>query len=226
MLNQTAAMALAFAGLAASPRRLRGTLVFAAVADEETGGDHGVVDILAHRPELLAADVALTEAGGTVTATPVRSGHRRDVRREGDGARAASSCTGAPPTARRRRAGDNALVTAAEVVRRIDRARPATHISADWRSWVEATVTDEELRHRLLDVEHLWDDLAHLPDDVRVRAHACTHTTYTPTVVHAGHGAQHRARPRRRSRSTCASCRPSRRATSNGSCTTCSTTSR
>ena len=185
MLNQTAAMALAFARLAASPQRLRGTLVFAAVADEETGGDHGVVDILARRPELLAADVALTEAGGTVTPTPAGPGDRRDVRREGDGAdahrRAGRAAHGSTP-----RAGDNALVTAAEVVRRIDRARPATHISDDWRHWVEATVTDEELRHRLLDVEHLWDDLDHLPDDVRVHAHACTHTTYTPTVVHAG----------------------------------------
>ncbi len=185
MLNQTAAMALVFARVAASPRRLRGTLVFAAVADEETGGDHGVVDMLARRPELLAADVALTEAGGTVSATP--SGPVIGATTAEKGmvpcrvivhGRAAHGSTP--------RAGDNALVTAAEVVRRIDRARPATHISTEWRNWVDATVLDEELRHRLLDAEHLWDDLDHLPDDVRVRAHACTHTTYTPTVVHAG----------------------------------------
>jgi acetylornithine deacetylase/succinyl-diaminopimelate desuccinylase-like protein len=80
----------------------------------------------------------------------------------------------------------NALVIAAEVVRRIDRARPATHISDDWRHWVGATVTDEALRHRLLDAEHLWDDIDALPDDVRVHAHACTHTTYTPSVVQGG----------------------------------------
>jgi acetylornithine deacetylase/succinyl-diaminopimelate desuccinylase-like protein len=84
------------------------------------------------------------------------------------------------------KAGENALVTAAEVVRRIDRARPATHISDEWRQWVEATVLDEELRHRLLDAEHLWEDIDHLPADVRVHAHACTHTTYTPSIVHGG----------------------------------------
>ena len=185
MLNQTSAMALAFARIAASNRRLRGTLVFAAVADEETGGDHGVLDILARRPELLAADVGLTEAGGTVTPTPSGPVIGATFAEKGMvpmrvvvHGRAAHGSTP--------RAGDNALVTAAEVVRRIDQARPATHISDDWRRWVEATVTDEELRHRLLDVDHLWDDLDHLPDDVRVHAHACTHTTYTPTVIHAG----------------------------------------
>ncbi len=46
MLNQTAAMALAFDALAAGPR-LRGSVVFAAAADEETGGDHGVQHLLA-----------------------------------------------------------------------------------------------------------------------------------------------------------------------------------
>ena len=185
MLNQTAAMAIAFADLAASRQRLRGTLVFAAVADEEMGGDHGVVDILATRPELLRADVALTEAGGTVTPTPAGPVLGATVGEKGMvpmrivvSGRAAHGSTP--------KAGDNALVTAAEVIRRIDRARPATHISENWRHWVEATVTDEALRHRLLDADHLWDDVDHLPADVRVHAHACTHTTYTPSIVRGG----------------------------------------
>jgi acetylornithine deacetylase/succinyl-diaminopimelate desuccinylase-like protein len=84
------------------------------------------------------------------------------------------------------RAGDNALATAAEVVRRIEAARPATHIGSDWRHWVSETIDDEELRARLLDQANLWDDLDHLPDEHRVQAHACTHTTYTPTRVSGG----------------------------------------
>ena len=68
MLNQAAGMALAFAELAAGPR-LRGSLVFAATADEETGGYHGVLHLLEHHPDVLRCDVALTEAGGTVTRT-------------------------------------------------------------------------------------------------------------------------------------------------------------
>jgi acetylornithine deacetylase/succinyl-diaminopimelate desuccinylase-like protein len=84
------------------------------------------------------------------------------------------------------RAGDNALVTAAEAVRRISTARPATTIGEDWRRWVDATVDDEELRSLLLDERTLWDALSRLPDDVAVRAHACTHSTFTPTLVAGG----------------------------------------
>jgi acetylornithine deacetylase/succinyl-diaminopimelate desuccinylase-like protein len=185
MLNQTAAMALAFADLAARPTRLPGTLIFAAVPDEETGGDHGVLHLLAHRPELLRCDAVLTEAGGTVVAT-----ERGPVIGVAVGEKGMAptrivvhgkAAHGSTP-----RAGDNALVTAAEVVRRLATARPPTVISAEWRDWVVATVDDRSLRARLLDGEHLWDDLDGLPPEHRVHAHACTHTTYTPTEVAGG----------------------------------------
>jgi acetylornithine deacetylase/succinyl-diaminopimelate desuccinylase-like protein len=78
------------------------------------------------------------------------------------------------------------LVTAAEVVRRVAAARPPTRIGDDWRDWVEATVDDRALRARLVDPAHLWDELPTLPHDVAVHAHACTHSTYTPTLVAGG----------------------------------------
>jgi acetylornithine deacetylase/succinyl-diaminopimelate desuccinylase-like protein len=95
-------------------------------------------------------------------------------------------CRGRAAHASTPRAGDNALVTAAEVIRRIDAARPPTRIGEDWRGWVDATVDDPGLRARLLDVAHLWDELNALPPDVAVHAHACTHSTYTPTLVGGG----------------------------------------
>src|SRR5262249_24156205 len=67
MLDQVAAMALAFGALATGPR-LRGAVVFAAAADEETGGRYGVHPLL-ETTDSLRCDVALTEAGGTVTPT-------------------------------------------------------------------------------------------------------------------------------------------------------------
>lgn len=184
MLNQTAGMALAFAELAAGPR-LRGSLVFAATADEETGGYHGVLHLLEHAPDALRGDVVLTEAGGTVTTTA-----RGPVLDVGVGEKGMApmklTARGRAAHASTPRAGDNALVTAAEAVRRISVTRPATTIGEDWRRWVDATVDDEELRSLLLDERTLWDALPRLPDDVAVRAHACTHSTFTPTLVAGG----------------------------------------
>jgi acetylornithine deacetylase/succinyl-diaminopimelate desuccinylase-like protein len=183
MLNQTAAMALAVGALAAGPQ-LRGTLVFAAVADEETGGDHGVQHLLA-TTEVLRCDVALTEAGGTVTPTGRGPVVGVAVGEKGM-APTIVRCHGRAAHASTPRGGDNALVTAAEVVRRVATARPPTRIGEDWRAWVEATVDDTELRARLLDPGHLWDELPGLPRDVEVLAHACTHSTFTPTLVAGG----------------------------------------
>ena len=184
MLNQAAGMALAFAELAAGPR-LRGSLIFAATADEETGGYHGVLHLLEHHPDLLRCDVALTEAGGTVTRTT-----RGPVLDVGVGEKGMAPmqlvARGRAAHASTPRAGDNALVTAAEAIRRIDAARPDTTVGEDWRRWVDATVEDDELRSLLLDERTLWDALPRLPADVAVRAHACTHSTFTPTLVTGG----------------------------------------
>ena len=129
MLNQTAAMALAFDALAAGPR-LPGSVVFAAVADEETGGDHGVQHLLA-TTDALRCDVALTEAGGTVT--PTARGPVLGVAVAEKGmAPTIVRCHGHAAHASTPRAGVNALVVAAEVVRRVAAARPPTRIGDDW----------------------------------------------------------------------------------------------
>jgi acetylornithine deacetylase/succinyl-diaminopimelate desuccinylase-like protein len=184
MLNQAAAMALAFTELAQDDR-LRGSLVFAAVADEEAGGYHGALHLLDTAPDLLRCDVALTEAGGTVT--PTSRGPVLDITVGEKGmAPTRLVARGRPAHASTPRAGHNALVTAADAIGRIAAARPATRIGEDWRRWVDATIDDEELRAELLDEDRLWGALDRLPDDVAVRAHACTHSTYTPTLVGGG----------------------------------------
>ena len=85
------------------------------------------------------------------------------------------------------RAGDNALVTAAEVVRRLDAARPATVIGDDWRDWVDG---DGRRRRRCAPgcstPTTCGTTSTRLPAEHRVHAHACTHTTYTPTEVAGG----------------------------------------
>src|SRR4029077_5968025 len=115
----------------------------------------GVRHLLATRSETILADAVLTEAGGTVTDTVT-----------GPKLSAMVGEKGMAPTriVVRGRAGhgslplaaQNALVTAAEVIRRIAEVRPPTQLSDIWRTWVEQTVDDDELRATLLDADGLW----------------------------------------------------------------------
>ena len=225
MLNQTSAMALAFARIAASNRRLRGTLVFAAVADEETGGDHGVVDILARRPELLAADVGLTEAGGTVTPTPsgpvigatfaekgmvpmrVIVHGRRRTRIDAEG--------------RRQRAGHRRRGRAAH--------RPGPPGDAHQRRLAALGGGDGDRRGAASPAARRRPPVGRPRPPARRRARA--RPRLHPHDVHADgdprrHRAQHRARPRRAGDRRARRARPSRRSMSSASCTICSTTCR
>src|SRR5208282_2593143 len=70
MLNITASMAVAFGRLARSGFRPRGTLVLAAVADEEALGSHGAGWLTQHATTAVGADYVITETGGIPIETP------------------------------------------------------------------------------------------------------------------------------------------------------------
>src|SRR5438093_312405 len=77
MLNLTATMAVACRRLAADGFRPAGTLIVAAVADEEANGAHGVAHLLDHHADAIRADYVITEAGGVPV--PSREGPRLPV---------------------------------------------------------------------------------------------------------------------------------------------------
>ncbi|MSO79049.1 MAG: peptidase M20 family protein, partial [Acidimicrobiia bacterium] len=81
---------------------------------------------------------------------------------------------------------DNALVTAAEVVRRISTYQPDGMIHEVWRKFVEGMAYPEEITKAFLDPDGLRDALSELPLGMSRLVHACTHTTFAPTVMHAG----------------------------------------
>jgi acetylornithine deacetylase/succinyl-diaminopimelate desuccinylase-like protein len=188
MLNLTASMSLAFARLARAGWRPRGTLVLAAVADEEALGSHGAGWLVEHAPDAVATDYLLTETGGMPLAGPGGKLLPVPVAEKG-------SCWcrlrvhGEAGHASMPFRTDNALVTAAEVVRRLARHRPVAEIHDSWRALVEAMGWPPEVTAALLDPERVdgaLDELA-AADLVLVReAHACTHTTIAPTIVHGG----------------------------------------
>ena len=186
MLNQTAAMAVAVRRLAEAGFRPRGTLLFLGVADEEAGSMQGAKHLLDSEPDAVRADYVLTEVGGIVS----EGSHGTNVEvvtGEKGGAVVDIVVTGTPSHGSTPFGADNAVVKAAEVVRRLAEHRPETRISDSWRGWVEGQPFDAELKAVLTDPARLWDALPDLPRSLAARAHSCTHTTYAPTVIHGGH---------------------------------------
>jgi acetylornithine deacetylase/succinyl-diaminopimelate desuccinylase-like protein len=79
---------------------------------------------------------------------------------------------------------DNALVKAAEAVRRLASFRPATQITDIWRGQVKAMHISEEEKAVLLDPQQVWDALDAMPVEAARGCHALTHTTISPNVIH------------------------------------------
>jgi acetylornithine deacetylase/succinyl-diaminopimelate desuccinylase-like protein len=185
MLNLTATMAVAFRDLARSGFKPKGTLVYLAVADEENLGTWGAEHLVEHERDAVMADYVVTEAGGFQM--PNAKGPRLPVI---VGEKGSYWCRitvrGTPGHASQPFRTDNALVTAAEIVRRLAEYRPPTHIHETWRRFIEGVDFGPEWNSALLDEEHLHEFCEKLPIGLARQAHACTHTTFAPTIIHGG----------------------------------------
>ena len=153
MKNQVAAQAVAFVRLAHAAEdgaRLRGDLVFAATADEETGDRCGAKWLFEQRPELVRTDYAINEGGwglrrpGAGPLFLVYSGEKGHatvtIRVSGHGGH------GSMP-----RHADNALTGLGEVLTAIAAYEPHVTEERIPAGLIETTVADAELRARLRD---------------------------------------------------------------------------
>jgi acetylornithine deacetylase/succinyl-diaminopimelate desuccinylase-like protein len=179
MLNQTAAMTIAFRRLADAGFRPKGTLVLLGAADEEAGGSAGVGALLEHHRDEILTDYCLTEFGGLVD----RDGKVSVGTAEKGGAPLTLIVRGRASHGSVPYGTDNALVTAAEVVRRISVTRGPSAVGDTWRQWVHAQGYDPELTETLLDPDRLWEALPTMSPGMAGHAHACTHLTAAPTMV-------------------------------------------
>jgi acetylornithine deacetylase/succinyl-diaminopimelate desuccinylase-like protein len=185
MLNLTASMAVATKKLARSGFKPRGTLVYLAVADEEALGSMGAGHLVEHEADAVRADYVITESGGIPIPSPTglklpvivgeKGSHWTQLR-----------VTGTPGHASQPYKTDNALVTAAAVVRRIAEYEPRTEIHDTWRRFLEGMDYPEELVAPLLDPQDFIDACDALPVGMGRQFHACTHTTFAPTIAHGG----------------------------------------
>ena len=186
MLNLTASMAVATRHLADGGFRPRGTLVYLAVADEEALGTYGAEWLVDHERDAVSADYVVTESGGIPIPSPTGPKLPVIVAEKGT-----YWCTlrvrGTPGHGSQPLRTDNALVKAAEAVRRIAAYRPETRIHDTWRRFVEGMDFPSDLSTPFLTAEGFVEMCEALPMIGLARqAHACTHTTFAPTVVRGG----------------------------------------
>jgi acetylornithine deacetylase/succinyl-diaminopimelate desuccinylase-like protein len=185
MLNLTATMAVAFRDLARSGFTPQGTLIYFAVADEENLGTWGAEHMVEHERDAVQADYVVTEAGGFQMPTP-RGPRLPVIVGEKGSYWCRITVPGTPGHASQPFRTDNALVTAAEIVRRLAEYEPPTDIHDTWRRFIEGVDFGPEWNAALLDEEHLTDFCRELPIGLARQAHACTHTTFAPTVITGG----------------------------------------
>jgi acetylornithine deacetylase/succinyl-diaminopimelate desuccinylase-like protein len=185
MLNLTASMAVATRRLADEGFRPEGTLIYLGVADEEALGTHGASWLTRHAPEAVRADYVITESGGMPTEAPGGLKLPLIVAEKG-----CFWCTlrvtGTPGHGSQSYNVDNALVKAAEVVRRVADHRPETRIHETWSRFVGQMGFPEELSAPLLDPARFEEALGLYPDALARLFHACTHTSIAPTIIKGG----------------------------------------
>jgi acetylornithine deacetylase/succinyl-diaminopimelate desuccinylase-like protein len=188
MLCLTGSMAVAVRHLAARGWRPKGTLMYLAVADEEAGGHLGAEWLLEHHPDAVRADYCITEAGGFALPLTSTGGPKLPVMVAEKGV---YWCTlrvrGTPGHGSRPFRGDNALVKAAEIIRRLSDYRPAAVVPDVWRRFVEDMELAPELTTALLDPGGIDQICETATDAAYARfVHASTHTSIAPTMLRAG----------------------------------------
>ncbi|MFZ6004857.1 MAG: M20/M25/M40 family metallo-hydrolase [Actinomycetota bacterium] len=185
MLNLTASMAVATKRLARSGFRPKGTLIYLAVADEEALGSMGAGHLVDQEADAVRADYVVTESGGIPIPSP--TGPKLPVIVAEKGSHWAQlRISGTPGHGSQPYKTDNALVTAAAVVQRIAEYQPRTEIHDTWRLFLEGMDYPDELVEPLLDPDRLVAACDDLPVGMARQFHACTHTTFAPTIAKGG----------------------------------------
>jgi acetylornithine deacetylase/succinyl-diaminopimelate desuccinylase-like protein len=183
MLCLTSSMAVAFKDLARSGWRPRGDLIYFGVADEEAGGAYGAEWIIDRHWDALRCDYVVTEMGG------FWAGDGRSLlisTAEKGLAWRRLTIGGTPGHGSMPYRTDNALVKAAEIVRRITAYSGSPLLDDRWRVLVQTSGFDADLQRRLLDPALVEEAIASLPPALARRMHACSHTTMSCNVIHGG----------------------------------------
>jgi acetylornithine deacetylase/succinyl-diaminopimelate desuccinylase-like protein len=166
--------------------RPKGTLIYFGVADEEAGGEWGAEYMVDNHWDAVGAEYVLTESGGwsqirgdgthSITVNVAEKGLAwRRLR-----------VAGTPGHGSMPYGADNALITAAEIVRRLAAFKTAPNLDDLWAARLEAIDLPDDVRASLSDPSTIDEAISSLPGPYARVAHACSHTTISPNVIHGG----------------------------------------
>ncbi len=185
MLNLTSSMAVAFRYMVQTGIRYPGDIVYFAVADEEAGGRHGAEVLVRDEWDALHCDYLLTEFGGLAYNRPEGSTLLVTTAEKGIGWRRLR-VKGTPGHGSAPLGADNALIKAAEVVRRIAEYDPKAKIDDLWKAKLDALGIAGDLRDRLMDPSSVREAIDELPSGLAANMHSCSHMSFSPNVIHGG----------------------------------------
>lgn len=188
MLNITAAMAVAAKPYLTGEMRPAGDLVFAAVADEESGGKFGAQPLVDDYWDLVGADYLLTEVaypplpGAEGNLIPVATGEKGPFW-------TVLRTAGTPGHGSAPYGADNALEKMTVALHGLFQSDTPVTITPEWRNFVASLQIAPELAADLTDPERVDGAIDHLavedPNFARY-ADAATHLTVSPNRIIAG----------------------------------------
>jgi acetylornithine deacetylase/succinyl-diaminopimelate desuccinylase-like protein len=188
MLSITATMAVAVKKLLREGWKPKGTLIFSGMADEEALGTWGAEWLVDNKWDDVKADAVLTESGEPPLPIKTLGGPKAIMVVGEKGSHwVGLKVKGTPGHGSMPYKTDNALVKAAEVVKRIAAYQPKLHLDGAWREFVTAMRFEEPLASGLLDEASFKETLAQMPVGLARVFDASTHTTFSPNILHSGH---------------------------------------
>jgi len=169
----------------ATTAKLKGKLIFAATAGEETGGLVGVKWLVENRKDKLMADFTITEGGwnpmriGNKTCHFVQAGEKGIIRPKLK-ARGVS-CHGSVPMF-----GDNAVAKMANVVKGLAEYQPQIVLTPEVKQLIQAVAKLEGIANEI-NKENIDQVIQGLPDRILAGyLTAITRMTVSPNVIHGG----------------------------------------
>ena len=187
MLSITVTMAVAIKKLLREGWKPKGTLIFSGMADEEALGTWGAGYLVNNAWDDVKADAVLTESGEPPLPIPTKGGPKAIMVVGEKGSHwVGLKVKGTPGHGSMPYKTDNALVKAAEVVKRIAAYQPKLHLDGAWREFVQAMQFEEPLASGLLSETAFRSTLELIPRGLAASFDASTHTTFSPNILHSG----------------------------------------
>jgi acetylornithine deacetylase/succinyl-diaminopimelate desuccinylase-like protein len=192
MKGQVAAELATFLQIKRSGIPLNRDLIFVAFADEEAGGAFGADYVWKHHQELIDAEFAINEGGGSPIEIANHLFYTCQVGEKG-GTRLKMTVRGEPGHASVPQS-NTAMEKLAEALHRLHAWEPPTQITASVRLMLEGIAgalggpTGDSIRSLLEQGSPAWAELAKLPLPESEKAHfrAITRNTAVPTIIHGG----------------------------------------